>query len=166
MGSGTGVTATRVSGWGYCAVAASTAGVCGVVIGVGDRASAEALAGGTLSGRDPDDAFARAGLRVLLNRLAGDGQGAVRLDLAGTGFQRAVWRTLADVDSGETITYADLARRMGRTRASARAVGSAVGANPAPVLIPCHRVLPSTGGIGNYRFGSSLKQRLLDLERD
>ena len=157
--------AARVAGWGWCAVSASAAGVCAAVVGGSDRNSAVGGVDTVLGGREPGPANARRGLEELTARLRGHGGDPVQLDLAGTKFQREVWRALARVEPGETITYADLAVRMGRTGASARAVGSAVGANPALVLIPCHRVVPAGGGIGGYRLGTDLKEKLLAAER-
>jgi methylated-DNA-[protein]-cysteine S-methyltransferase len=81
----------------------------------------------------------------------------------GTPFQLSVWWALADIDYGDTISYAELARRVGRPRAF-RAVGQANGANPLPIVLPCHRVVASGGGIGGYGGGLTLKRRLLDLE--
>lgn len=160
-----GVAAARVAGWGWCAVAASSAGACGATVGIEDRPSAVASVAATLAGRAPSTANARRGLEALLSGLAGGERGAVALDPAGTEFQREVWRALAEIGPGQTITYAGLAQRMGRTRASARAVGGAVGANPVLVLVPCHRVLPAAGGIGKFRLGSALKQQLLAVEQ-
>ena len=65
---------------------------------------------------------------------------------------------------GETESYAELARRIGRPRA-ARAVGNALGANPVPVIVPCHRVIRGDGSWGHYAFGGEMKTRLLALER-
>lgn len=81
----------------------------------------------------------------------------------GTPFQQAVWNELVKIPYGTTITYGDLAARVGRPRA-ARAVGQAVGANPIPILIPCHRVLPAGGGGGGFSAGEEWKVRLLALE--
>lgn len=156
--------AVRVEGWGWCAVAANTAGVCGAVIGAEDQRSAVSNVKTTLGNRIPGPAKARRGLAALVSCLFGSGGDPVELDLAGTEFQRDVWRALAEIGPGETVTYGGLASRMGRTGASARAVGSAVGANPVPVLVPCHRVLPAGGGIGNYRLGPALKRKLLAAE--
>ncbi|MGH9103084.1 MAG: methylated-DNA--[protein]-cysteine S-methyltransferase [Acidimicrobiales bacterium] len=86
------------------------------------------------------------------------------LRLAGTAFQRQVWWALGDIPYGETITYAQLARMVGRPRAF-RAVGQANGANPVPIVLPCHRVVASGGGLGGYGGGVPMKRRLLDLER-
>jgi methylated-DNA-[protein]-cysteine S-methyltransferase len=82
---------------------------------------------------------------------------------AGTPFQRSVWSALAEIPYGETISYGELARWVGRPRAS-RAVGQANGANPLPIILPCHRVVASGGGIGGYGGGLTLKRQLLDLE--
>lgn len=83
----------------------------------------------------------------------------------GTPFQRAVWTALVEVPFGETISYGALADRVDHPRA-ARAVGTVVGSNPMPILIPCHRVLPADGSLGNYSGGAGppFKRRLLDLE--
>ncbi len=85
------------------------------------------------------------------------------LALYGTEFQKAAWRELARIPYGATVTYGDLAARVGRPRA-ARAVGGAVGSNPIPILIPCHRVLPASGGLGGFGPGPEWKGRLLSLE--
>lgn len=83
-------------------------------------------------------------------------------DLRGTRFQVQVWRALADIPYGGTVTYAELARRVGRP-AAFRAVGQANGANPLPIFFPCHRVVAS-GGLGGYGGGLDVKRHLLELE--
>jgi methylated-DNA-[protein]-cysteine S-methyltransferase len=83
--------------------------------------------------------------------------------LEGTDFQRRVWAALARIPRGECRSYAWVGRRIGKDRA-ARAIGGAVGANPIPILIPCHRVIASDGSIGGYSGGLSLKRRLLSIE--
>ena len=85
------------------------------------------------------------------------------LDLRGTAFQRAVWTELMRIPYGTTISYGELAARIGRPRA-ARAVGAAVGANPVPIVIPCHRVIGKTGALVGFGGGLDLKRRLLALE--
>jgi O-6-methylguanine DNA methyltransferase len=80
-----------------------------------------------------------------------------------TPFERKVLLATAAIPPGSTSTYAALAAQVGSPRA-VRAVGNALARNPLPWLIPCHRVLRSDGGIGGYRFGSSLKQALLEQE--
>jgi methylated-DNA-[protein]-cysteine S-methyltransferase len=82
---------------------------------------------------------------------------------AGTEFQRRVWDALCNIPYGETISYAELARRVESPRAC-RAVGSANGSNPIAVIIPCHRVIASNGSLGGYGGGLDRKQWLLELE--
>ena len=85
------------------------------------------------------------------------------LDLRGTDFQRDVWRALLDIPKGEVISYGDVANDIGRPKAS-RAVGSAVGENPVSLIVPCHRVVQSSGGLGNYGWGVELKKKILEEE--
>jgi methylated-DNA-[protein]-cysteine S-methyltransferase len=88
----------------------------------------------------------------------------VPMDLSGTDFQRAVWAQLCAIPYGRTISYGELARRVGNPRA-ARAVGSANGHNPVAVIVPCHRVIAGDGGIGGYGGGTDRKMLLLELEQ-
>jgi len=89
----------------------------------------------------------------------------VPVDLAGVGeFQGRVLAAANRIPFGQVTSYSDLARRIGRPRA-ARAVGNALGANPVPVIVPCHRVIRGDGSWGHYAFGAALKTRLLELER-
>lgn len=78
-------------------------------------------------------------------------------------FRRDVWEAIAQIPYGQTSTYAQIAQQVGRPRA-ARAVGTACRLNPLPLLIPCHRVVPSSGGTGAYVGGADLKRALLLLE--
>ncbi len=88
----------------------------------------------------------------------------VDLQLTAAPFRRTVLATLHDsVRRGETVTYGELAARAGNPRA-ARAVGTACARNPVPIVVPCHRVLPGSGGIGNYGGGPARKRALLELE--
>jgi methylated-DNA-[protein]-cysteine S-methyltransferase len=86
------------------------------------------------------------------------------LDLRGTKFQMAVWRELEKIPYGETRSYAQIAAAIGKPKA-VRAVGAANGANPIPIVVPCHRVIGSTGKLTGYGGGLPLKERLLELER-
>jgi methylated-DNA-[protein]-cysteine S-methyltransferase len=81
----------------------------------------------------------------------------------GTQFQKNVWRHLCEIPYGETISYGELARRIGNPKAS-RAVGLANGANPIPIIIPCHRVIGSDGKLTGYGGGLPVKEKLLALE--
>lgn len=88
----------------------------------------------------------------------------VPLGARGTAFQREVWQALATIPYGQTTTYADLARRIGRPSA-VRAVGAANGRNPISIIVPCHRVVGTDGSLVGYGGGMDRKQRLLELER-
>jgi O-6-methylguanine DNA methyltransferase len=88
----------------------------------------------------------------------------VPLDLRGTPFQRAVWDVLLKIPYGETCSYAEVARAIGRPNAQ-RAVGSANNANPVSLVVPCHRVIAADGSLGGYGGGQDLKARLLAMER-
>ena len=86
----------------------------------------------------------------------------LQMELDGTHFQREVWTELTRIPYGETISYGELARRVGRPNGP-RAVGQANGRNPIPIIVPCHRVLASNG-IGGYGGGLKVKRALLALE--
>lgn len=108
-------------------------------------------------------------LREAKGQLAAYFAGALRefslpLSPAGTPFQQDVWRAMGEVGYGETASYEALARRAGHPRAL-RAVGTACGANPLPIFIPCHRITQKTGRPGGYAGGTALKVSLLALER-
>lgn len=81
----------------------------------------------------------------------------------GTDFQREVWAAALKIPYGTIFTYAQIARVIGNPQAM-RAVGTALGANPIPIIIPCHRVVPSNGGVGEYAWGTKNKKTLLELE--
>lgn len=87
----------------------------------------------------------------------------VALDLEGTAFQRLVWRELARIPFGETLSYGDIAAAIGRP-AAARAVGAANGRNPVPILAPCHRVVGSSGALTGFSGGLDTKKALLRHE--
>jgi O-6-methylguanine DNA methyltransferase len=83
----------------------------------------------------------------------------------GSDFATKVWRGISQIKPGKTISYAQLANRIGRPNAY-RAVGTACGRNNLPIFVPCHRVLPSSGEVGNYAYGSAVKELLLRHESD
>ncbi|RHX94749.1 cysteine methyltransferase [Leptospira yasudae] len=87
----------------------------------------------------------------------------IRLHLKGTDFQIKVWEALLKIPEGNLVSYADIAESIGQESAS-RAVGTAIGKNPIGYLIPCHRVIKSTGGIGEYRWGSERKMAMIGWE--
>ena len=85
------------------------------------------------------------------------------LDLEGTEFQKSVWRELRKISPGKTKSYGEIAQAIGNPKA-VRAVGGACGANPIPVLVPCHRVLAANKKIGGFSGGMDWKYRLLEIE--
>ncbi len=103
--------------------------------------------------RDELDAYLRGELTEL----------TAPVDLIGTPFQVAVWRQLQAIPYGEVRSYADVARAVGRP-AAVRAVGAANGANPVPVIVPCHRVIGSAGALTGFGAGIEWKRRLLATE--
>lgn len=101
--------------------------------------------------------------QTLRNWPAPGDQSAPTLEVIGTHFQQSVWRFLLRSSPGQTFTYKQIAKRLGKPEA-AQAVGRAVGRNPVAMLIPCHRVVPANGGYGGYRWGVSRKKRILEAE--
>jgi methylated-DNA-[protein]-cysteine S-methyltransferase len=89
----------------------------------------------------------------------------VRLQLAGTPFQRSVWNALVQIPYGEVASYGALAHRLGCAAGSARAVGAANGRNPVSIIVPCHRVISSAGELTGYAGGLPRKHALLALEK-
>lgn len=87
----------------------------------------------------------------------------IKLHLKGTDFQLKVWESLLTIPMGKLSTYGSLAGKIGNPKAS-RAVGTAIGSNPVAFLIPCHRVIQSTGNLGGYRWGSDRKQMIVGWE--
>ena len=103
-------------------------------------------------------------IRQLTEYFAGERKTfTLELDPPGTEFQRSVWAELREIPYGETISYKQLAERIRKPKA-VRAVGAANGANPIPIIIPCHRVIGHDGGLTGFGGGLPLKKRLLELE--
>lgn len=139
---------------GRCGIETDDAHIVRVLLGqeaAGDCAGKETL-------------LSREAARQLTEYAAGERQ---QFDLplfpVGTPFQQRVWALLRQIPWGESCTYGQLAARLGMPGAS-RAVGNAVGANPIPILIPCHRVLAAGERLGGFRLGAELKRELLRLE--
>ena len=86
------------------------------------------------------------------------------LDIQGSPFHLRVWQELRKIPAGETVSYQELARRLGNSQAS-RAVGQACGANPIPLIIPCHRVIAANGSLGGFSSGLPRKRWLLEHEQ-
>ena len=89
---------------------------------------------------------------------------SIEIDWQGTAFQNRVWKELAKVPFGETCSYSDLAKKIGRPKA-VRAVANACARNPIGLLVPCHRVVRSDGGLGGFYWGVDCKRKILDFEK-
>ena len=152
---------------GHVLVAMTGRGVCRVILGDDGNALVRQLEGelhaATLVANDP--AVRDVAAAVVAAASGAALQRPLPLDLQGTAFQQRVWKELTRIPRGETVTYGELARRVGAPGAT-RAVGTACGANPVAVVVPCHRVLRGDGELGGYRWGVERKRRLLDSERD
>ena len=151
---------------GHALVAMTSRGVCRVILG-DDAAALDAQLREEMPAASlvADDAAVREVAQAVVQAASGVAVTTpLPLDLRGTAFQQRVWRELTRIPRGETITYAELAKRVGSPGA-VRAVGSACGANPAAVIVPCHRVLRSDGALGGYRWGLERKAALLEKEQ-
>jgi methylated-DNA-[protein]-cysteine S-methyltransferase len=147
----------------FCATF-NTHGLCGLRFpATGSRGKAERK--GATPPEKPVQVWAQLTLNSLNEVLAGRAPKKLPpMDLsAGTPFQQAVWRALAEIPPGQTKSYGEIAQTIGRPKAF-RAVGQACGANPIPVLIPCHRALAANGKIGGFSGGLDWKRRLLEEE--
>lgn len=153
------------SPFGPVFLASTERGVCRLAF-LGEGEAGERVA--ELEARWPGSRVERhdAAAREIAARVFGDLPGAGRplsLLVRGTNFQVQVWKALLEIPAGTVGSYGGVARALGRPEAT-RAVGNAVGANPVAYLIPCHRVLRSSGEIGGYRWGATRKQAILAWE--
>jgi len=149
---------------GSVLVAATDKGLCSVKLGDDDkrleRLLAEEFRAAEIVPSELKDLKAR-----ILAFIEGETSLArLPLDIRGTVFQRRVWDELRRIPRGETRTYAQIARAIGAP-AAVRAVGSACGANPVALAVPCHRAVRSDGGMGGYAWGLQRKRKLLALEK-
>ena len=145
----------QIPGWTGLRLIASRSGIRGVEFGHSRPLAAQA---------DPGNPLLIEAERQLRAYFAGAlRRFQIPLDLQGTPFQMQVWRELERIPFGETRSYSQLARAVGSPRA-VRAVGAANGANPAAIVVPCHRVIGSSGRLVGYGGGLPLKRRLLELE--
>lgn len=149
------------SPFGEMLAMATDRGICGLAF---DAEMGREAAMADLSGRWPHATFVEAPDMVgtwVDAALAGTGQ--AQLHLIGAPFQIKVWEALMAIPSGHVTTYSEIARAVGNPRA-VRAVGTAVGRNPISWLIPCHRALRKSGGLGGYHWGLPVKRALLARE--
>jgi methylated-DNA-[protein]-cysteine S-methyltransferase len=151
---------------GWVGLKASIAGLTQVVLPqASEQVTARLLGTGTNGSRPSPERFTD-----LVERLQAYYSGKKvefldELDLSeATPFRREVWRTARQIPYGETRSYGWVAERMGKPKAS-RAVGQALGRNPLPVVVPCHRVVAGGGGLGGFTGGLEMKKYLLDLEK-
>ncbi len=151
---------------GKALIAATPLGICAVELGSREGALSANLRArfrGASITRSPNLLrFARGRLQALFSGMTRDPD--LPLDVRATAFQAAVWESLRAIPAGETRTYAEVARSIGRPGA-ARAVGRACASNPAALVIPCHRVTAARGALGGYRWGLARKKALLERER-
>jgi O-6-methylguanine DNA methyltransferase len=158
---------------GSLLLAHSDAGLCAIRLPAGDidqargklRKSLEKRFGPVELTRDEDGLLEKAirFLKVYFNAPEASTSFSGALDPGGTAFQQLVWNELKRIRAGTVLSYGEVARRIGRPQA-ARAVGTACGANPLAIIIPCHRVVGSGGGLGGFGGGLGLKKRLLKAE--
>jgi AraC family transcriptional regulator of adaptative response/methylated-DNA-[protein]-cysteine methyltransferase len=158
------------SDYGRLLVAATEKGICAVCLGEDDRRLERQLAE-DFPAAEIRRSDARLGPRAkaVLARLYGRkptamGARDVPLDISGTAFQWKVWRALTEIPEGTTLTYGELAARLGQPGA-ARAVGRACATNPVAIVVPCHRAVGTRGALTGYRWGVDRKRRLLEAEK-
>jgi AraC family transcriptional regulator of adaptative response/methylated-DNA-[protein]-cysteine methyltransferase len=147
---------------GYVAIARTAKGLAAAFIGDDQEALAENMearfAGAELAASDElTDRVVQA-----LDSVIDDVD--IPVDPKGTDFQKSVWRALREIPVGATVTYSELARRIGRPD-SVRAVAAACGANPIAVIVPCHRVIGKDGSLTGYAWGIEKKRMLLEREK-
>jgi AraC family transcriptional regulator of adaptative response/methylated-DNA-[protein]-cysteine methyltransferase len=150
---------------GTVLVAATDRGVCAVLLGDSDAEVEDLLARELpLADRVRDDNAIAEWAGAVIQRIDGTSGPDVPLDLRGSDFQLRVWHALREIPRGETRSYAQLAASLGRPTA-VRAVARACATNPAAVIVPCHRVISSSGRGGGYRWGVQRKGVLLEREK-
>lgn len=137
---------------GHISIQATPRGILSVTFGIVDREDST------------PSAFLEQCLQEMEEYFSGNRRAfSVPLVMRGTDFQQRVWDALLEIPFGQTVTYGQLAKEIGHPGAT-RAVGTAVGDNPLAIIVPCHRVLPASGGIGDYASGSDKKEWLLKHE--
>ena len=148
--------------FGPLLIAATDKGVCRLAFGEGLAALVQRFPEAELVSAGED--FGGLLAQVVEEVEAPGSHPDIPLDVSGTAFQEQVWQALRRIPRGETRSYGELAAAAGHPRA-VRAAGSANGANPVAVLIPCHRVIRADGSLGGYAWGEGIKRELLRRER-
>jgi AraC family transcriptional regulator of adaptative response/methylated-DNA-[protein]-cysteine methyltransferase len=164
---GTGVTiryGLHATPFGQCLIGLTERGICHFgFVQTSEGDAIDELNAGWKQARMIEDQKATAPLVEPIFDLSRRGNTPLRLHLRGTNFQLKVWEALLQIQPGTVTTYGHIASLIGRPTAM-RAVGNAVGQNPVPVLIPCHRVIRNLGEFGNYHYGSARKKAMLAWE--
>jgi AraC family transcriptional regulator of adaptative response/methylated-DNA-[protein]-cysteine methyltransferase len=146
-------------------VAYTERGVCSVAFGDDDAALERAF-----RGQYPAAEVHRAGdtihewITAIVAGIEGARNASIPVDARGSAFQLRVWKALQRIPRGTTLSYSEVAKRIGRPTA-ARAVARACASNPVALVVPCHRVVREDGGLGGYRWGVERKRAILDHER-
>lgn len=151
------------SSLGPMLIAATHKGLCRISFDEGEAALRQRFPHADIQPADAEFAALAAQVVALVDNPAR--HASLPVDVQGTVFQQAVWEALRAIPAGETRTYKDIAAAIGKPGA-VRAAGSACGDNALAILIPCHRVLRSDGGLGGYAWGLERKEKLLARERD
>jgi AraC family transcriptional regulator, regulatory protein of adaptative response / methylated-DNA-[protein]-cysteine methyltransferase len=151
---------------GLLLVAVTDRGICSVTLGEkGEELIGDLRAEFPQAVIERDETSLRAQVNALLAHLAGqEPHPDLPLDVQGTAFQKRVWEELRRIPYGQTASYGEIARRIGRPTAT-RAVARACATNPAALVTPCHRVVRENGELGGYRWGVERKRRLLEKEK-
>jgi AraC family transcriptional regulator of adaptative response/methylated-DNA-[protein]-cysteine methyltransferase len=151
---------------GQVLVAATDEGICSVKIGTTESSLLSDLrreypAADIAANQKPNNEW----VKPIAKHLRGDSPALdLPIDVQATAFQWKVWRALQQIPYGETRAYAEVARSIGKPKA-VRAVASACASNPVAIVVPCHRVVPASGGTGRYRWGAERKAKLIERER-
>jgi AraC family transcriptional regulator of adaptative response/methylated-DNA-[protein]-cysteine methyltransferase len=155
------------SALGSVLVAINQKSICAILMGDSPQAVMRELRDKFPAAQLSQDAQRLAHALPQVIELVAGRRAAIELPLApaGTEFQQRVWRALCEIPAGTTASYTDIARRI-RAPKSFRAVAQACGANPLALVIPCHRVVRSDGGLSGYRWGVARKRALLEIERE
>jgi AraC family transcriptional regulator, regulatory protein of adaptative response / methylated-DNA-[protein]-cysteine methyltransferase len=149
-------------------LAAGTArGICAVRLGSSEQSLERELRREYNSAKvvHDDAALGPTLARIVASIERGERLQGISVDVAATAFTRSVWKALAAIPSGQTRTYGEIAAAIGRPKA-VRAVARACASNQVALIIPCHRVVPKSGGSGGYRWGAARKRALLERERE
>jgi len=151
------------SPFGNVLIMSTALGICGLAFSdqVGNGSAMQDMTKRWPQAKFIDDAF----LASNLSAMVFDFSGKINLHIIGSPFQIKVWCALLQIKAGHVVTYSDVAAEIDQP-SSVRAVGTAIGCNPISFLIPCHRVIHKSGGLGRYHWGRKIKEHLLAFEKN